>query len=326
MLKSIKYIFHNFFRYQVMTFMVALGIFALLPSCSKNNSSPSTGTTSFAVTDAPIDDANVTGAFVTISEIDVDGKPVQGFQKTTVNLMAYESGNAKFLHSAMMDAQSHTNVSFVLDYNTDADGNSPGCYVETANNTKEQLSSSTTVFTLNHSFDVMQSASDTLVFDFDLRKAITRMETSTDTTYHFATAAELQNDVRVVTKSKTGAIKGTCTDNTSGSDEIIAYAYAKGTYNSSETSPQGASNVRFAHAVTSARVDSNGNYTLGFLNSGNYELHFASYKKDSSGQMKFNGMLTVSVTGALDLGSIMVNAASYTMVNVSVTGLMPAAN
>ena len=306
----------------LMSIMIG-GLVFVLPSCSKNNSGPSKGTTSFEVTDAPIDDANVSGAFVTISEIDVDGKPIQGFQKTTVNLMAYQSGKTKLLQSLNMDAKSYSNVSLVLDYNTDAAGNSPGCYVQMANNTKEKLTSSTNTFTMNHSFDLSQTSNATLIFDFDLRKAVVRHETSTDTTYNFVTSSEMQNSIRVVSKSKTGDIKGTCHDTSSGSDEIIAYAYAKGTYSSNETSPQGTSGVRFAHAVTSAKVMSDGSYTLAFLNSGNYELHFASYKKSSTGKMVFNGMLSVSVVGSLDLGSIMVNANLATTVNVDVTGILP---
>ena len=316
-------IYHRLHQNLLMFIMIG-GLVFVLPSCSKNNSGPSKGTTSFEVTDAPVDDANVSGAFVTISEIDVDGKPIQGFQKTTVNLMAYQSGNTKLLNSINMSSKAYSSVSLVLDYDKDATGNSPGCYIMTANNTKEKLSSSTNTFTMNHSFDLTQSSSANLVFDFDLRKAVVRHETSTDTTYNFVTGAEMQNAIRVVTKAKTGTIKGTCHDTSSGSDEIIAYAYAKGTYSSSETSPQGSSGVRFANAVTSAKVMSDGSYTLAFLNSGNYELHFASYKKNSSGEMKFNGMLSVNVVGTIDLGSIMVNANSATTVNVDVSGLMPA--
>jgi hypothetical protein len=275
------------------------------------------------MTDAPIDNANVTGAFVTVSQIKVDGQAVSGFQKTTINLMNYQNGMSKLLAKANLDAQTYNSVSLVLDYDHDASGNAPGCYVETTGNVKHKLSSSTNTFTLNHSLDVKEASNDTLVFDFNLRKAVTMDTTSTDTTYNFVTSMEMQNAIRVVNSNNTGVIQGKLSNNTSGSDKVVVYAYKKGTYTSSEADAEGESHVRFAHAVTSAVVDSNGNYKLAFLPSGDYELHFVSYKKDSDGNMEMNGMLMLNVLGSLDLNSLSVSAHTSLTLNVSFTGLMP---
>ena len=321
MMRSHFNYYPHFSNHRIVMLLMSLGIVFSMTSCSKTNSSPSSATASFEVTDAPIDDANVSGAFVTISQIYVDGKPVQGFQKTTVNLMAYQNGMTKLLQSANVNAKAYSNVTLVLDYDTDASGNSPGCYVETANNIKQKLTCSTNKFTLSHNFSLTQSSTSDLVFDFDLRKAVVRHETSSDTTYNFVTSTEMKNAIRVVTKTQTGTIQGTCSNTSSGGDEIIAYAYAKGKFNTSEMNPQGTSGVRFANAVTSAKVSKNGSYKLSFLNSGDYELHFASYKKNSAGQMKFNGMLSVNAVGSLNLGAVKVNANVATTVNIDILGL-----
>ena len=311
-------------RFKNIFLIITIGLLTTLVSCNKNNTTnPKSGTANFSMTDAPIDNANVSGTFVTVSQIKVDGQAVNGFQKTTINLMNYQNGMSKLLGKANLDAQSYNTVSLVLDYDHDASGNAPGCYVETTGNVKHKLSSTTNTFTINHNFNVKEASNDTLVFDFNLRKAVTMDTTSTDTTYNFVTSTEMNNAIRVVNSSNTGTIQGKLSNNTSGSDKVVVYAYEKGTYSSSEENPEGESHVRFAHAVTSAVVDSNGNYKLGFLPSGDYEVHFASYKKDSEGHMKMNGMLMLNALGSLNLNSLSVSAHTTLTLNVSFTGMMP---
>ena len=61
-----------------------------LISCQKDSNDTGSGTanTTIKVTDGAIDDASVTGAFVTITDIKLDGQSVQGFTKTTIDLNA----------------------------------------------------------------------------------------------------------------------------------------------------------------------------------------------------------------------------------------------
>lgn len=317
--------FSNVMKFRKLIYLAALGFLVTLASCNKSsNTNPkSSGTANFSITDAPIDNANVSGTFVTISQIKVDGQAVSGFQKTTFNLMNYQNGMSKLLAKSNLNAQSYNSISLVLDYDHDASGNAPGCYVETTGNVKHKLSSSTNTFTINHSFDVTQASNDTLVFDFDLRKAVTMDTTSTDTTYNFVTSTEMENAIRVINASNAGTIQGKLSDNTSGSDKVIVYAYKKGTYNSSQENPEGESHIRFANAVTSAVVNSNGDYKLAFLPSGDYELHFVSYKKDNNGNMKMYGMLKLNALGSLNLNSLSVSAHTTLTLNVSFAGMFP---
>ena len=84
----------------------------LVVSCSKDNTTNpnSTGTVSFEMTDSPPDDANIQGVFVTVAAIKVDGKAIDGFSKTTIDLTAYQRGDTKVLGSTTLNANTYSNV------------------------------------------------------------------------------------------------------------------------------------------------------------------------------------------------------------------------
>ena len=108
-----------------------------MASCSKNeddNTTPEEAeayNTSFKITDAPIDNANVDAVFVTIADVKVDGASLEGFSKTTVELSALVNGETETLGNLDLAAGSYSNIELQLDYVTDDDGNTPGCWVET---------------------------------------------------------------------------------------------------------------------------------------------------------------------------------------------------
>src|SRR4249920_182240 len=83
----------------VLTSMITFFTVALLfTACEKDDTTSSgSATTTIKITDAPIDDASVTGAFVTITDIQLDGQSVQGFSKTTIDLNAYRNGATQSL-------------------------------------------------------------------------------------------------------------------------------------------------------------------------------------------------------------------------------------
>ena len=283
------------FRFAIFS-LIALSVV----SCSKDNStnSGSMGTVSFEMTDAPCDNADVQGVFVTVAAIKVDGKAIDGFSKTTIDLAAYQRGNTKVLGSTTLNANTYSNVTLVLDNTSDQSGTSPGCYVLTKSSGKKALATaaSTTEITLTGSFKSTANQSSTAVMDFDLRKTIAYDGTSG---YKFATNGELTSGVRVVQKSETGVIKGSSSNtSTTSSDKVIVYAYKKGTYNkTTEMQPQGNSNIEFKNAVSSCTV-LNDAYELHFLESGDYELHFVSYKdKNSDGKEDIQGEFQTSVIG-----------------------------
>ena len=123
------------------TVIILLGF--LFTQCSKDDTTGhEKGQMSVAITDAPSDDANIEGTFVTVSEIKVDGKTMDGFTKQTIEISAYQEGNAKLLFDDEVEASSYNSITMVIDYETDASGNTPGCFVLTKDNMKHNLATS----------------------------------------------------------------------------------------------------------------------------------------------------------------------------------------
>lgn len=294
-------------------------------SCEKeDNIDNGNGTARIEITDSPIDDANVKSTFVTITDVKLDGKSITGFSKTTVDILALQKGSTKVLGTTELDAKTYNNITFVLDYEKDQNGNSPGCYVEETNGTKHKLSSSSNEITVSDDYQIRAGQQTDLVVDFDLRKAIKRENSTTDK-YDFVTTAELNSSLRVVAKSNASVIKGKVQDAISQSDKIVVYAYKKGQFNrSTEVDGQGASDIEFSKAESSAVVDGSGNYEIHFLEAGEYELVIAGYdKNDTTGQMSLKGTLTVNASGGLNLGALNVTTATSVNVDVVVLTLLP---
>ncbi len=312
-------------------FGIATGAFILfstiLASCSKSSDTnpgggSGTAATTFRVTDAAIDDASVTGAFVTISDIKLNGQSLSGFTKTTINLAAYQNGATQTIGNFNLNAGTYSSVTFVLDFDTDQYGNTPGSYVTTAGSIKHKLQSNSNVITVTKTMALVASGTNTITADFDLRKMVIH-QVGVDH-YDFATAAELQNDVRIAVENNT--ISGTLTDNTvSGAGKVVVYAYKKGTFNrATELSGQGASSVQFANAVTSATVTAGGTYQLHFLDSGAYELYFVSYKDtNADGEYELQGTLVVTAAGGLDLLNLNLSANATLTANVTASAILP---
>ncbi|GIV30963.1 MAG: hypothetical protein KatS3mg029_0314 [Saprospiraceae bacterium] len=316
-------------------FLSAALLFSLftLTSCEKDDQSSVKGVAQFEITDAPIDDANVQGAFVTVTAVKVDGQVISNFSgKKTIDLLALQNGNTSVLGTGELKAGTYNNVSLVLDYASDANGNSPGCYVLTTDNVKHDLkasSSTTGEFKINSgAFTVEEGQTSNVVIDFDLRKTIRYEDNpSSSDKYNFVSDAELNSGLRMVSKQKAGTITGQCQDNMGLAQKIIVYAYKKGTYNKqTEMSGQGSGQIQFKNCVTSATVDKQGNYKLAFLEEGDYELHFIAYEdSNGDGKLEVKGELSLSLLGGinLDLTNISVQSSAEVTASVLVTGLIP---
>lgn len=309
---------------------IALAFSVAFTSCKKDDSSSAGGgsgsaPTTFKVTDAPIDDASVTGAFVTIADIQLDGVSVQGFTKTTIDLKAFQNGNTQTLGSFNLAGKVYSSISFVLDFDKDATGNAPGCYVVNNIGVKSKLQTTSNVITVSKNFLLTNGVSSSLVADFDLRKMIVHQSGAGSDNYDFVTTAEMSGAVRLVFESGSGTISGTLTDNVSASGKVVAYAYKKGTFNrATELQGQGSSNIEFKNAVSSALVNGSGNYQLHFLESGDYEIHFASYKDtNADGVYELKGTLIVVGAVGIDLLNLTIAANTTLTVNATATGVLP---
>ncbi|MEQ9413559.1 MAG: hypothetical protein RIF39_06995, partial [Cyclobacteriaceae bacterium] len=199
----------------------------------------------------------------------------------------------------------------------------------TTDDTKYELTGTTagtTEIVLNKSLDVAANTSNTIVMDFDLRKAIQRSSNSA-VKYQFVSSNELKLAVRAIIKSNAGEIKGTYQESfATNADKVIVYAYHKGEFNqSAETTPDGNGRM-FKNAVTSTVVKGGltDSYELHFLEEGEYEIAFAAYNKnDVTNQYELNTMLDaeVRINGSI-ANFITVGANSSTSISVDITGLL----
>lgn len=306
----------------VSVFLTAMFAFV---SCSKNNDGDNMEAesydTTFKITDAPIDNANVEAVFVTISDVKVDGTSLEGFSKTTIDLAALVNGQTETLGNLNLKAGSYSNIELELDYTTDATGNTPGCYVKTVDGEKDQLEASASKINVNETFEVFASATNEIIIDFDLRKTIKEEQGSLSSNFEFVSMSELSAGIRAINEESTGVISGTVNDTGNSSDKILVYAYKKGTFDAEvETQGQGESNISFANAVTSSEVGGlNNSYNLNFLAEGEYELVFVSYSEQGDG-FSFNALLEAESTTGLNLGAISVTSAFQLNANVTITG------
>lgn len=309
-----------------------LGLFLTLTMAQCTDPEPveNTGQINMEMTDGPIDDAEVQGAFVTVAAVKIDGETYSGFSgKQTIDLLAFQNGNTKALGLGELEAGTYSNISLVLDYETDANGNAPGCYILRTDNTKDEISSSangTQEFDLSGAFTIAKDQRTDIVMDFDLRKAIKYDQNSSNQKdFSFVTDSEIQSAIRVVNKKEAGNVKGEMNESSDNTTKVVVFAYKKGTYNrDQEVQGQGASNVQFKNAVTSAVVDAQGNYQLSFLEEGDYEIQCAKYEDtDHDGEFELKGTLVMNGLLNVDLNSIRVSAETNITVNINVTGLLP---
>lgn len=281
--------------FKVLWFASAIALFT---ACDDSSEPMGKGEAEFEITDAPADDASIKGVFVTVADIKVDGRSVSGFTKQTVDLKAYQEGNTKLLATAgELDARSYNNLTLVLDLETDANGNAPGCYVLTQDDVKYTLKNTTsgvTEVTINKDWRVVANTTSKIVMDFDLRKSIAYSDDPM-VRYTFVTDDKLKAAIRLVARENAGTIKGSYEAN-SDAEKIIVYAYKKGTFSAAtETESQAENNMHFANAVASAEVKqglTGRTFTLAFLEEGEYELYFAAHSQNTSGRMTFETLLS----------------------------------
>lgn len=297
----------------------------VLVSCSVDDDSgeqtPVTETfnTQVLITDAPIDNPEIEGAFITISEVRVNGEALNGFQKSTVEISSLTNGETQLLGNIELLVGSTTEIVLVLS-DTDASGNAPGNYVLTIDGEKDSLLDGTAEISVNDNAEIRPVQNNELVLDFDLRKAIV---TSGEGDYSFVGSSSLGNNIRAVNKEEAGTIAGNVNNMQDyNSERMVVFAYEKGTYNEDERN-QNQNGVRFANAASSSLVNESGDFSLHFLEEGEYELYFISFAdKNNDNQLEFEGRLEMSAAGDLNLLGITVNSNSTVSVEVLLTGLL----
>jgi hypothetical protein len=305
--------------------LALLLLVSLFFSCEDDDATTPSNTGSFSleITDAPIDDADVSAVFVTVADVKLDGASVEGFSRTTVEISALQNGVTEMIASADLEARTYNSLEIVLDDAQDASGNAPGCYVRRTDGTKAALevAGDGSLTVSDAAFTISQGATVATVIDFDLRKAVQRGETETDP-YRFAAESRLESSLRFVEKERTGTLRGSVSNPSGENGEVVIYAYAAGTYQASEA--EGDENETFLNAVSSTRLTGGGSYTLAFLESGSYELIAVSYQDDDNdNELELAGQFQLSAGLGLNLGGLNVEATSTTTADFTLTTLLP---
>ncbi|RYU96747.1 DUF4382 domain-containing protein [Emticicia agri] len=304
----------------------ALGFFQMSCEDSTNDPDPNTsnGTLKVSITDSPIDSPEVKGAFVTVTEIKVDGKTFEGFKgPKTVNLLELQNGNSLSLGEGNFNTGTFNKLTLVLDYEKDQSGTAPGCYIQKTDNTKQKLqltgSTQNAIELTTKEFIVKEGTATDVILDFDLRKAVKSETSGSQTTYSFVSYNELQSSIRLVERTSAGSITGKIDNyNATTMGNVVVYVYKKGTFNqATETQGQGENKIQFKNAITSAKVDANGNFKAAFLEQGDYEVHCASFNKPTGGIFGLIALLNLTSKNSIDLSSIAVKSNADVSLSIS---------
>jgi hypothetical protein len=274
-------------------------------SCQKQTG---TGTLSVSITDSPIDSANVTGVFITVTEVQVrtaDSGWVKltGFAgPKTYNLLDLTRGVSDALGNIDLPGGSYTQIRFLLDAPVKGSPKptSPGCYVEFKDGTSEALfvpSASTSGYKALGNFTVPVNGAVSIAADFDVRKSVHATGVS-------SSRLILSPVIRLIVSNQAGKIGGSVT-NIPANTGIVIYAYTSGTYTAAEAAdPASADSSRFPNAVTSDKVDSLGVYNIAYLAPAKYDLVVTTSTNGVFGQVLgivSNVTVTSSATTTRDI-------------------------
>jgi len=251
--------------------------------CQVNSS---TGAVALRITDAPVDNPDIDGVWLTIGEVQYNlGGDDSGWQVFSdlagpqkINLLDYQNGLAFLLGSFTLPSGQYDQIRFMLDIpdeGTKVPPASPGCYVSFKDGTTAPLfvpSGLQTGYKAVGSFQVPVNGTVDITADFDLHKSL-RL-TKNGNRYL------LQPTIRLVVDDQAGAIEGAVIY--VPAEKVMVIAYADGTYTDSEALVL-SGEVQFPNAAASAVVDpAMQAYKVAFLAAGMYDLVVATANLDTT--------------------------------------------
>ncbi len=261
--------------------MISLPVF-FFAACEKDDNG-NKGTLRLALTDSPIDADDVTGVFITFTEIQykIQGDQWASFDEfdepVTYNLLDLTRGETALFGHFELPAGTYTQLRFMLDAPTMGGGSdhaNPGCYIEFEDETIQPLfvpSGAQTGFKAVGTFTVPANGEVAVTADFDVRKSIVVAGASGKYI--------LKPTIRLVVDDQAGNIQGEVTNIPEDTD-IIIYAYESGTYTDEEADDPAEEETRFPNAIVSDKVCEENIYHLAFLAPISYDLIVTAYQED----------------------------------------------
>ena len=247
-------------------------LFALFSGCEED--SGQTGTMSLSVTDAPVDNDNIEGVYITVNGLeyhsqDSGWKTFEEYEgPKKFNLLELTDGMDEMLGTFEMKAGQYNQLRFMLDIadRTGGTPSNPGCYLM-INGEKEPLfvpSGGQSGYKAVGAFQVPSNGTVELTADWDARKAV--VEAGATGMYI------LRPTIRLVAKGEAGSISGGISNVPDDASNIIVYAYEDGDYESGEADDPAEEESRFPSAVTSDEMGAENGSKLWYLAPGTYDL------------------------------------------------------
>jgi hypothetical protein len=274
----------------------------VLIGCDDSNDDASKGRIEVAITDAPIDDENVTALYLSIAGVELKTgeeewtKLGEFDEPVVINLLDYQNGEVFFLTEESIDAGEYSEIRLILNMpeGQGATKANAGTYLEYADGTFQPLfvpSGATSGYKAKGEFTVPAGGVTGLTIDFDVRKSVVKAGNSGKYI--------LKPVLRLLENNNVAMIKG----NVISLEEyatVKVFAYKNDTFTEDEITEPASDDVDFPNAVTSANVDESGNYTLAFMEPGTYDIYAVAF--DEAGE--YIGIIDELQDVSLEAGEI----------------------
>ncbi len=251
-------------------------------SCDEQDSTDDAkGRIELSITDAPIYDDNVSGVYIGITGIEINGDDgwtqLETYEEPlTINLLDYQDGDVYFLTEEELHAGNYSEIRLLLEA-PEMNGtpkSNPGTYLEFEDGSQQPLfvpSGATSGYKAKGDFDIPEGGVTSVTIDFDVRKSVVKAGNSGKYL--------LKPVLRLVENDNVALIRG----------EVLAleeytniqvYAYNDGVFTEEEIFDPESDEVDFPNAVTSAQVRSDGTFTLAFMEPGVYDLYAVAFDEN----------------------------------------------
>lgn len=252
------------------------GLALVMTACEDTTGTgDNTGRLHLSITDAPIDQYDITGVFITVTEVQIHkgGSAWQVVEEfdgpVTYNLLELTHGISELMAVTELPAGIYTQIRFMIDAPENMGQGAhtnPGCYLEFADGSTQPLfvpSGAQTGYKAIGKFTVPVNGDVHVTADFDVRRSVVVAGNSG----RFI----LKPTIRLVVDEEAGTISGSVI-NMEEETGVVVYAYEAGTYQAAEAAEPAPETPRFPNAVSSDMVCEQNNFKIPFLAPGLYDL------------------------------------------------------